>query len=69
MNAQLFLLQVPLNEISYGLAFHPHFATDPPSPPYDNASNLDAIRHMVRFAIVITLSSDMIKTTKMGKML
>ena len=36
-----------LNEISYGLAFHPHFATDPPSPPYDSAANLEAIRHMV----------------------
>ena len=42
------VLQVSLNEISYGLAFHPHFATDAPSPPYDNAGNLDAIRHMVK---------------------
>ena len=44
----ILILQVSLNEISYGLAFHPHFATDAPSPPYDNAGNLDAIRHMVK---------------------
>ena len=42
-----------LNEISYGLAFHPHFATDPPSPPYDSAANLDAIRHMASDLLLI----------------